>query len=76
MQLESLINFKTNNMKSIVQFMIGILLGIVVLGSLQKYESKNVKPISYPEEIQIAKAGDTLIVSSVSDSIYIGFKHK
>jgi hypothetical protein len=35
----------------------------------------NVKPISYPEEIQIAKAGDTLIVTSVSDSIYIGFKH-
>lgn len=34
-----------------------------------------VKPISYPEEIQIAKPGDTLIVSSVSDSIYIGFKH-
>jgi hypothetical protein len=34
------------------------------------------KPISCPEEIQIAKAGDTLIVSSVSDSIYIGFKHK
>jgi hypothetical protein len=33
------------------------------------------KPISYPEEIQIAKAGDTLIVTSVSDSIYIGFKH-
>jgi len=33
------------------------------------------KPISYPEEIEIAKPGDTLIVTSVSDSIYIGFKH-
>lgn len=37
-------------------------------------ESKT-KPISYPEEIEIAKPGDTLIVTSVSDSIYIGFKH-
>jgi hypothetical protein len=34
------------------------------------------KPISYPEEIQAVRAGDTLYVSSVSDSIYIGFKHK
>lgn len=32
------------------------------------------KPISYPEEIQAVRAGDTLHVSSVSDSIYIGFK--
>jgi len=63
-------------MRNVVQFMVGILLGIVILDSLQKHESKNNKPISYPEEIQIAKAGDTLIVSSVSDSIYIGFKHK
>jgi hypothetical protein len=39
-------------------------------------QSKQEKPISYPEEIQIAKEGDTLIVSSVSDSIYIGFKRK
>jgi len=36
-------------------------------------ESKS-KPISYPEEIQAVRAGDTLYVSSVSDSIYIGFK--
>lgn len=63
-------------MRNVLQFMLGILLGIVILGPLQRYESKNDKPISYPEEIQIAKAGDTLIVSSVSDSIYIGFKHK
>lgn len=34
------------------------------------------KPISYPEEIQIVKPGDTLIVYSVKDSIYIGFKTK
>ena len=63
-------------MRNVVQFMVGILLGIVILGSLQKYESKNLKPISYPEEIQAVRAGDTLYVSSVSDSIYIGFKHK
>lgn len=51
-----------------------IILGIGMLYVAYKYESKQEKPISYPEEIQIAKAGDTLIVSSVSDSIYIGFK--
>jgi hypothetical protein len=37
-------------------------------------QSKQEKPISYPEEIQAVRAGDTLYVSSVSDSIYIGFK--
>jgi hypothetical protein len=35
---------------------------------------KQEKAISYPEEIQAVRAGDTLYVSSVSDSIYIGFK--
>lgn len=49
-------------------------ISLVILAT-RKDDSNN-KPISYPEEIQIAKAGDTLIVSSVSDSIYIGFKHK
>ena len=37
---------------------------------------KKEKSISYPEEIQAVKAGDTLYVSSVSDSIYINFKNK
>lgn len=37
-------------------------------------EKETSKPISYPEEIQAVRAGDTLIVYSVSDSIYIGFK--
>lgn len=37
-------------------------------------EKETSKPISYPEEIQAVRAGDTLYVSSVSDSIYIGFK--
>lgn len=32
------------------------------------------KPISLPEEIQAVQPNDTLIVSKVSDSIYIEFK--
>jgi hypothetical protein len=35
---------------------------------------KNDKPISLPEEIQAVQPNDTLIVSKVSDSIYIEFK--
>lgn len=34
------------------------------------------KQISLPEEIQLAKPGDTLIVESVTDKINIGFKPK
>ena len=45
----------------------------IYVSSLIKEKLKN-KPISYPEEIQAVRVGDTLIVSSVSDSIYIGFK--
>ncbi len=39
---------------------------------------KNIKslPISLPEEISQVKDGDTLYVTNVSDSIYIGFKIK
>ena len=33
-------------------------------------------PVSLPEEIAIAKTGDVLEVYNVSDSIYVGFKHK
>ena len=50
-------------------------ISLVILSTVKDDSNVN-KPISYPEEIQIAKAGDTLIVSSVSDSIYIGFKNK
>ena len=51
---------------------------IMLLGcfALSKLQNSSDKPISYPEEIQAVRAGDTLYVSSVSDSIYIGFKHK
>ena len=54
---------------------IGIWLAHIYYG-VPKEQLKKEKPISYPEEIQIAKAGDTLYVSSVSDSIYINFKNK
>ena len=62
-----------NVYRDILGFLVGFLIGhfIVILF----INTSDEKPISYPEEIQIAKAGDTLIVSSVSDSIYIGFKH-
>jgi hypothetical protein len=59
-------------MKNIPLFL--IITGVILM-CLGYIDDSNVKPISYPEEIQIAKAGDTLIVTSVSDSIYIGFKH-
>jgi hypothetical protein len=32
------------------------------------------KPISLPEEIYLAEAGDTLVVEKVSDSIYIRYR--
>lgn len=56
-----------------------ILVNIIIIVNKEidnSNQSKQEKPISYPEEIQIAEAGDTLIVSSVSDSIYIGFKNR
>jgi len=62
------------NVTMIGLLVLGYLFGYFVLGPL--LDNSDDKPISYPEEIQIAKAGDTLIVSSVSDSIYIGFKKK
>lgn len=61
-------------MKDFLLFMIGMIAGIATLAILQDF--KKPKPISYPEEIQAVRAGDTLYVSSVSDSIYIGFKNK
>lgn len=63
-------------MRNISPFLISCFILIcLAIGMLIRHDS-NVKPISYPEEIQAVRAGDTLIVSSVSDSIYIGFKHK
>jgi hypothetical protein len=52
-----------------------LLIGVFIydMNTYKKLASEE-KPISYPEEIQAVRAGDTLYVSSVSDSIYIGFK--
>jgi len=70
-------------MKNIMYFftmIIGIILvmilTIILVDKLKNFDYNSGKPISYPEEIQIAKPGDTLIVYSVKDSIYIGFKNK
>ena len=44
-----------------------------IVGSEQSNGSTQ-KPISLPEEIGAVKPGDTLVVTKVSDSIYIQFK--
>jgi hypothetical protein len=59
-------------MRNIILFTIGLLFGFYGLELF--FDNNETKPISYPEEIQAVRAGDTLYVSSVSDSIYIGFK--
>lgn len=64
-------------MKKVVLTLVGYTLGVVLTTIVIKgMIDDSDKPISYPEEIQIAKPGDTLIVYSVKDSIYIGFKTK
>lgn len=56
-------------------FIILVVIMCTVYAALVSEKEKDTsKPISYPEEIQAVRAGDTLYVSSVSDSIYIGFK--
>lgn len=59
-------------MRNFVLFTVGLLFGFCVLAPF--LDDDETIPISYPEEIQAVRAGDTLYVSSVSDSIYIGFK--
>lgn len=63
-----------NVYRNILGFSVGFLIGHLIF--ILFLDSSDGKPISYPEEIQAVRAGDTLYVSSVSDSIYIGFKHK
>lgn len=48
-----------------------------VLAFIIGFQLHNIKekPVSLPEEIKAAEPNDTLIVLSVSDSIYIGFKN-
>lgn len=46
---------------------------------VQFYKSKQIKkeiPVSLPEEISLAKAGDRLVVMCVSDSIYLGYSNQ
>lgn len=56
---------------------IALLIGTFIYDT-QIYEEeinrRSQKPISLPEEIYMAEAGDTLVVSKVADSIYIQFK--
>ena len=54
---------------------IGVITIVILLIGGFMYDMNTYKKLA-SEEIQIAKTGDTLIVSSVSDSIYIGFKKK
>ena len=63
-------------MRYIISALVAIVLAVVLVNVIIDYKSNTIKPISYPEEIQAVRAGDTLYVSSVSDSIYIGFKNK
>lgn len=60
----------------IIGVILSMILTIVLVDKLKGFNYDSGKPISYPEEIQIAKPGDTLIVYSIKDSIYIGFKNK
>ena len=61
----------------VITIIIGFILLIVgFVCDMNTYKKlPNEKPISYPEEIQAVRAGDTLYVYSVSDSIYLGFKN-
>jgi hypothetical protein len=54
------------------------LISIIAGFSIRFIENSSNKelPVSLPEEIAIAKAGDVLEVYTVSDSIYVKFKHK
>ena len=60
----------------IIGVILAMILAIILVDKLKRFDYDSGKPISYPEEIQIAKPGDTLIVYSIKDSIYIGFKTK
>lgn len=53
----------------------GIFLALVLCTyGILTMKTDELLPVSFPEEINSVKAGDTLIVNKVSDSIYIGFK--
>lgn len=63
---------KTNNTIFILTIY-AIILIFITYGLINK-QNKIGKPISLPEEIQAAQKNDTLYITNVSDSIYVGFK--
>lgn len=63
-------------MKSLPLIVISFLLGAGVSSYLSNDTRSAEYKVDLPEEIQIAKVGDSLEVYSVSEGvIYIGFKH-
>ena len=57
-----------------VMFMYLICFIIIIILS-KNHNNQNLKPVSFPEEINEAKQGDKLIIIYVSDSIYVGFNN-
>lgn len=57
----------------IILMIVGII--CLIISHLIYVRHSNTSPISLPEEIYIAKPGDTLMVLEVSDSIYLGYTH-
>lgn len=63
-------------MKSLPLIVISFLLGAGVSSYLSNDTRSAEYKVDLPEEIQIAKVGDSLTVYRVSDGIiYLGFKH-
>lgn len=63
--------------KFIIWFILWITFITVLIIYLTKYNNYKDKVVSLPEEIQLVKIGDTLIVEQITkDSIIIGFKQK
>ena len=61
----------------IIQFILWITFITILIIYLTKYNNYKDKVVSLPEEIQLVKIGNTLIVEQITkDSIIIGFKQK
>lgn len=62
-------------------FFIPLVLIVMLIGTYfiqtksSRYNFRKELPVSLPEELPVAKEGDTLYIIGVSDSIYIGFKN-
>lgn len=56
-----------------------LVVGICSIRLVQFYKDRQKNkeiPVSLPEEISLAKAGDRLVVMCVSDSIYLGYSNQ